>query len=326
MSLDVHLVADALAKARLDPDSMKTSTMTLVVFLDSAAASWARDRAHALAGKHPSRVVVFDATKSQSERVVEPSLARGEWIEIGVREADAREIDAAVAVLELPDAPVVLLWLAETFAADWRFIALARRAGVAICSSSVIRSDVSSLRDLIEFVERHPGVVLHDIAYLRLGAWQELIAEFFDEPDCRSELQALRSVELTAGSDAEMYYLLGWLASRLAWTAAQAGAFSTPGGNVTFSMIRDGPPRRLAKVVLRSDRVTFTASVHPRDEAAICLDVAGATACASRCAPLHTMDLASLIERAILSHSRDEVFIESLTMAKHIIEHNLHDT
>jgi hypothetical protein len=63
--------------------------------------------------------------------------------------------------------------------------------------------------------------------------------------------------------------------------------------------------------------------VHPQDQAAICLDVTGSTACPSRCAPLHTVDLASLVERAILGRARDEVFVETLTMAKHIIERHV---
>jgi glucose-6-phosphate dehydrogenase assembly protein OpcA len=320
VSLDVHPVADALAKARTDAQSMKASTMTLAIFLDDDAAHWIRDRAHALAEKYPSRVVLFDATKTENENVVEPALARSEWIEIGARDADAEDLSAALLQLELPEAPVVLLWLAQTFTADTRFLALAQRARATICSSSAVRSDPVPLRDLTVFVERHPEIVINDVAYLRLGTWRELIAEFFDEPECLRELQALRSVEVTAGSDAEMYYLLGWLASRLAWTPAQAGVFGTSWGDVQFAMLRDGPPRRISKVVLRSDGVTFTASVHPTDAGTICLDVSGPTGCGSRCTPLHTMDLASLIERAILNRSHDQVFIESLAMARAIID------
>ncbi len=320
MSLDVHPVADALAKARMDPESMKTSTMTLVIFIDDAAAQWLRDRAHALAEKYPSRVVLFDATKDADANVVEPALARSEWIEIGARDADAGDLGAALAQLELPDAPVVLLWLAQTFTADTRFLALAERARATICSSSVVRSDEVPLRDLTVFIERHPEMVINDVAYLRLGTWRELIAEFFDEPEWRGELQTLRSVEVTAGSDAEMYYLLGWLASRLGWTPVGAGVFGTTDGNVQFAMFRDGPPRRVSKVTLRSDNATFIASVHPQDEGTICLDVTGAKACDTRCTPLHTMDLASLIERAILNRSRDAIYIESMHMARAIID------
>jgi len=324
VSLDVHPVLDALAKSRQSSDSMKTSTMTFAIFFgEGEGADWVRMRTRALAEKHPSRVIVFDASKGQDDRVVEPSKTRGEWIEIGVRGASPQELEAALTQLALHDAPVVLLWIAEALSADERFLVLAPRADTTICSTSVARTDERPLRDLSMFVERHPEIMIQDVAYLRLVAWQELVAEFFDEPACRRELLALRSVEVTAGSDAEMYYLLGWLASRLAWTPIDGQTFRAPGGNVRYTMIHDGPPRRLTKVVLSSEHASFTAAVHPEDQNAICLDVTGSTACPSRFAPLHTVDLASLVERAILARTRDPVFIESLAMAKAIIERHV---
>jgi glucose-6-phosphate dehydrogenase assembly protein OpcA len=324
VSLDVHGVVDTLTKARQGSDSVKTSTMTLAVFFgEGEGADWVRARTRALAEKHPSRVIIFDASKGEDEHVVEPLQARGEWIELGVRGASPQALDGALAQLELPDAPVLLFWIAETLSADERFLALAPHADATICSTSVARTDERPLRDLSLFVEQHPEIVIQDVAYLRLLAWQELIAEFFDEPACRRELLALRSVDVTAGSDAEMYYLLGWLASRLAWTPIDAHTFRSPSGDVRYTMLHDGPPRRLTRVSLASDNATFTASVHPQDQNAICLDVTGSTACPSRCAPLHTVDLASLVERAILAHTRDPVFLESLAMAKAILERHV---
>jgi glucose-6-phosphate dehydrogenase assembly protein OpcA len=315
---------DALAKARKEAGAMLISTMTFAVFFaDDSGVDWVRSRTRALAEKHPSRVVVFDDGKDEDQRTVEPSKTRGEWIEIGVRGASPAELDAALTQLELPDAPVVLLWIAQALASDDRFLTLARRANRTICSTSVSRSDERPLSDLATFVKAHPEILIQDVAYLRLGAWQELIAEFFDEPACRRELTALRSVEVTAGSDAEMYYILGWLASRLAWAPTGPETFASPGGTVRYTMIHDGPPRRLTKIALASENATFSASIHPQDQDAICLDVTGSTACPSRCAPLHTVDLASLVERAILTRKTDKVFFESLAMAKEIIERHV---
>ncbi len=193
MSLDVHPVLRELGRARQEPGAMRAATMTFAVFFDSEQiAGWVRERTRALAGKHPSRVLVLDGTTPAGELRVERSDSRGEWIEIGVRGADAGALDAALAALELPNAPVVLLWGAEAICDDERFLRLSHRARATICSSSVTRTDGGGLRDLTTFVERHPEVVLHDIAYLRLTSWQELIAEFFDAPSCRRELRALR--------------------------------------------------------------------------------------------------------------------------------------
>ena len=324
MSLDVHPVVEALTKARQDPGAMRTSTMTFAIFFgDGEGADWVRERTRALAEKHPSRVIVFDANKPEDQRTVEPSKIRGEWIEIGVHGAQPGELDAALAQLELPDAPVVLLWIAEALSSDERFLTLVRRADTTICSTSVARADERPLLDLTTFVEQHPEIMIQDVAYIRLIAWQELIAAFFDEPSCRAELLALRNVEIAAGSDAEMYYLLGWLASRLGWNPIDAQNFAAPGGKVRYTMTREGAPRRLSKIVLASQHATFSASVYPNDAGAVCLEVTGSTACPTRCAPLHTVDLASLVERAILTRTQDPVFMESLAMAKRIIERHV---
>ncbi|HUA07729.1 MAG TPA: glucose-6-phosphate dehydrogenase assembly protein OpcA [Candidatus Acidoferrales bacterium] len=320
MSLDVHPVVQALTKARNDPGAMKTATMTFAIFFGNGeGADWVRGRTRALAEKHPSRVVILDDNKDENEQSVEPPQKRGEWVEIGVRGANAAELDAALTQLSLPEAPVVLLWIAESLSEDERFITLARRSETTICSTSVARTDERPLRDLTHFVELHPETLIQDVAYLRLTAWQELVAEFFDDPDDRQELDTLRSVEVTAGSDAEMYYLLGWLASRLGWTPIDAQTFAATGGNVRFNMIHDGPPRRLTKIALASERAAFSASVIPQDENAIALEVTGPSP-SSRFAPLHTVDLASLVERAILTSTRDGVFTDALTMARAIME------
>jgi len=188
-------------------------------------------------------------------------------------------------------------------------------------SSSAIASDASAMSDLMTFVANHPDIIVQDISYLRLAAWQELIAEFFDEPAFLMELTKLREVEIAGGSEAEMYYLLGWLASRLGWSPCAANQFCNSSGDIIrFSMTRDGSVRRLSSVVLKSADVTFSAAVLENDPDAVCLEVTGAKRRAVRCAPLHTMDIASLIERAILTNAQDEIFMQTLAMAKLIIE------
>lgn len=322
MSLDVHPLVDQLTEARHSSGSMNAATMTLVVFFENdGVAPWVTQRTHAIAEKHPSRVIILDGTKSQGTQHAEPSLTRGEWVEIGVKESGPAELHAALSMLSLPEAPMVLAWVATGLQADERFVALAKMANTIVVSSSVITVDESALRDLIAFVERHPDLVVQDISYLRLAAWQEMIAEFFDEPEFLAELSALREVEVTGGSDPEMYYLLGWLASRLDWTPCAADEFCNSAGDIIrFTVRRDGTARRLSHVALRSKEVNFLARVHPDDPDAVCLEVTGAKERAERCAPLHTMDIASLIERAILRTSVDDVFEQSLTMAKMIIE------
>lgn len=301
---------------------MTASTMTFVLFFqDAFVAGWASERTRAVAEKHPSRIIVFDATKDATESHVEPPSKTGEWVAIGANGSDPHEMAAALATLELPEAPVVLAWIADGLATDVRFATLAKMAGTVIVSSSVITTDGSGLHDLTAFIDRFPEIAVQDISYLRLAAWQEVVAEFFDDPELLAELEAVHEVEVMAGSDPEMYYLLGWLASRLAWTPVGRGTLTNSSGEtIHFTMVHEGPPRRLSRVVLKSPGSSYIAEVHPNDDAAICLRVEGKRARDEHCAPMHSVDIASLVERAILMPGRDEVFIESLAMAKHIQE------
>jgi hypothetical protein len=295
-----------------------TATMTFVLYFDDPNVSgWVRERTRAVTEKHPSRVIIFDATKEYAHHNGE----LGDWIELGAKGRTAHQMAADLAQLALPEAPIVLTWIAGKISDDERFITLAKMAHTAIISSSVITTDTTGLHDLTDFIDKYPEIVVQDLSYLRLSAWQEFVAEFFDEAHFADELHALYDIELAAGSDSEMYYLLAWLASRLSWAPAGPNAFTTPHGKkITYRLTHDGPPRRLSYVALKSPDVTFSASVHSTDDSAVVLHITGAKSRGERAAPLHTLDIASLVERAILINSRDEVFIETLAMAKHIMD------
>jgi glucose-6-phosphate dehydrogenase assembly protein OpcA len=322
VNLDVQDVVRSLANARRDAGaSMKTSTMTLGVMVgNDAMAGWVRERTHAVAEKHPSRVIVFDALREEREHEVQAASTRGEWIELGAKGATPAELLSAFTMLQLKSAPVVLLWAANDICDDARFLELARHANATIFSSSLTRSDGSGLRDFSSFVNAHPQIAIQDIAYLRLAAWQELVAQFFDDPEAAQDLQSIERVDVSAGSDPEMYYVLGWLASRLGWTPGERDTFTFSSRTIAFGMHREGPPRRLSRIQLRAGDSLYAAAVHPQDEETICLTIEGPHAKPQRCAPLHSVDLASLVERAILNPGRDDVFMGSLAMASDLLE------
>jgi glucose-6-phosphate dehydrogenase assembly protein OpcA len=323
VSLDVHPIADQLTQARHSAGAMSAATMTFVLYFDrSDIADWVTGRTRKVADKHPCRVIIFDGTKPRGEQHADPSSTRGEWIEIGVQDATPAEVAAALTMLALPEAPVVLVWVAGHIASDEHFTALAKLASTVVCNTALSGEDTTdALKELIAYVEAHPEIWVQDLAYIRLAAWQEIIAEFFDGEDHRGELHVLTEVEVAAGSESEMYYLLGWLASRLGWRLRGPGEFTSGTGmTIRYTMKHEGPPRRVAHVTLRSAQATYTASVHPDDPGAVVLSVANGAVEGDRCAPLHTMDIASMIERAILINRRDDVFIQSLAVAKAMLE------
>ncbi len=321
VSLDVHPVLDELIEHRRSGDAMNAATMSLLVFVeDPSVAQWARDRTRALANKHPARVIVLDATQDEGKQSADWSVTRGEWVELGIRGSDSDRLASAISVLAIPDAPAILLWVAAGIGTDERLATLAHGTQSVIYNSSLLDLGDASLRELIAFATAHPEVALHDISYLRLLPWQECIAAHFDDPGMLEELPHLCEVSVASGSDAEAFYALGWLASRLGWSPRSADAFATRfGTEVSYRIERAGGPRRVRRIAVSSPRARFAAIAESDTAEAILFEVDGEKSRARRCGPLTGIDIASLIERAILHNRHDRIFRESLGAAADII-------
>ena len=301
--------------ARERAGGVYVATMTIVVFFEDAAiGALARDRIHTLAAKHPSRVILFDATQAEGTHHVEGD----DWIELGAKGSNAELLRGAANALRLPDAPVILLWIAPGIGDDERFCELSRDARTVVYNSSLVDAGNAALRQLVEYVERHPELPLADIAYLRLAPWQESIAILFDGEES-SELLDLTRVEIGCGSDPEGLYLLGWLASRLNWKPGSAETLTGADGKaIAFAIRREGEPRRIARVALTSAHSTFAAEVDPHGEM-INLSVTGGHAKPPRLRAINNPGVAALVERAILSSQNDRVFQASLAAAGGIL-------
>jgi glucose-6-phosphate dehydrogenase assembly protein OpcA len=329
VNIELDSVVGEVSERRRNRGDMNVATMTLVLFFDrDDVGPWACERTHALAVKHPSRVIVLDATQAGSQHRVaseceahaECVKTRGDWIELGVAGSPPEALSSAVAALSLPEAPVALIWAASANASDPRFEALSQRARSLVYNSSVLDSGDASLRDLLHFAKAHPNVTLSDLSYLRLAPWQESIALFFDARNVIRELFDLRRVEITCGSDSEAYYLLGWLASRLEWTPCSPDSFCNRFGvTIDFSIVREGLPRRIRGVTLSSSQTQFLAQTKSENAEAIMLSVSGAQQHPNRCCPIYDIDVAALVERAILTGHQDKVFVESLMAAGEVL-------
>lgn len=318
MSLDVRATLDEMAehRRRRGEDAMDVALMTLVAFFEDAAiGNWLRDRVGSLQAKDPARVVVLDATQDEGTRRVER-----EWAELGVKGTHADVLQSAVASLALPQTPVVLIWGSTRIAEDARFARMAAEARVVVYNSSALDESERGLRALVEFVRDHDGVTMCDLAYLRLAPWQDCIALFFDGKNVIRELFDLRRVEITSGSAAEAYYLLGWLASRLEWNLSAPNRFTNRfGTEIEFSIAIDGPKRRIRRVALSSSQAQFVAELCAEKAEVISLTVAGAVAEPHRLHPIANADTASLIERAVFAAAPDRVFRDSLLAAGDVL-------
>lgn len=329
MTLNIQAVEGELRERRRNNPDMRVATMTVVTFFDEdVVGAWCCERVHELAVKHPSRVIVLDGTSTQEKQHVGSTCpqhddcvrTRGDWIELGVENMNPGVLASAIATLALPEAPMVLIWAATGVAGDPRFAALAKIARTIVFNTSILTYDTSALRELAAFELHGSNATIADLAYLRLYPWQEAISQFFDHQSTAADLFALNRIEVTCGSDPEAYYLVGWLASRLGWKAAGGNALVTRlGGRVEFQIVRKGIPRRFLKVVLASPDTTFVAEVDGERAEAIMLSVTGEKTHPGRARPINHIDLAALVERAILTGHTDTVFDEALLAAGELI-------
>ncbi len=157
-----------------------------------------------------------------------------------------------------------------------------------------------------------PALRVRDLAWLRLGPWQDMIATFFDDPALLDELYSIRRLHISSGSAAEALYLGGWLASRLGWRPSGRDAFTDKdGATVRFERRRAGELRRVGSVCLDSDTSWYHGEVSS-DPGVVRVWVEGEHAREARLVPLQAIDNASLLERAVLEAAADELFETAL--------------
>lgn len=319
MSLDVADILGELGRDRKDHDGIVATTMNLLVFVgDHTVRDLIAQRVASIAEKHPCRVLFLDDTHDSRKHVVQSD--RSEHVNIGVKQISSEVLRSIVHALIVPNVQTVLLWAGRHTSADERFGSLAGISHCVVLDSSRTDATATGLRELMHYVASGGRSDVRDLAYMRLLPWQDMIAQFFDDPDLLAELPSIHEVEVVAGSEAEAYYLLGWLGSRLGWHPCGKNAFcNANGARIECALRREGEARRVVSVSLGAPSSTFAATLEKDETDLVCLTVTGAKARPKRCAPLRRVDVVTLIERAILVPEGDEVFRESFDMARTVL-------
>ena len=308
--------------------SSRVATLNFVVFVDDPAhRQWVLERANVVIGKHPSRLIVLDSTDatfgvdvSTSVRESSDATVINERVDIGVKPLDHATIISLVQELTVPEIPMVLWWSGARFLASRTFSGIAQQASTVLVDSSGKVRGEETIRELGEFLARFPKVRLQDLAFMRLAPWQDMIAQFFDDPALREDLFSIDALEITSGSEAEALYLAGWLGSRLSWETAGRDAFRDRHGNtIPFRKIERGEQRRVLSVVLDAANSRYEAALSDPDPDVGCCTVTGAKAKPQWCVPLQNIKNTSLIERAILENGRDQIFETSLLTVRDLI-------
>jgi hypothetical protein len=303
-TIDVNAILEELHHAHEGSDATAAMLTLLAYSDDVVVVERIRERAHSIAKRHPARVVLFDATRDPQTHDTQL-----EWIDLGARGLSPDELASIAHAFTVQDIPTVLLWAAHDTTRNPAFSALNALAASLVLDSSRLGSDTGALRELTEYFEQGQRFNVQDLAYLRLAPWQEMIAQFFDDLETAGDLNDLRNIEIVAGSQAEAFYLLGWLASRLGWKHAGPGAFTSPAGStISYDLVMQGDPRRVRRVVLASKDTTFRAALEEGSDEVVCLTVEGAKTRPRHCEPLHDISNVALVERSILMPETSDVF------------------
>jgi glucose-6-phosphate dehydrogenase assembly protein OpcA len=336
MSLESSTVSTSLdaIRSELARTKLATSTINLVVWIDDPARrDWILERAGMLAEKHPSFTLILDhtgvrggdATVTTVARDAESTFSvRGERVDIDVSGAGAETIVGYVAGLCGRGLPTILWWSGMRDESRPIFEALLPQVQTLLFDSSGGARDEEAMRELVAFHKAHPEVELRDLAWMRLRPWQDMIANFFDDPALIGELFSIRRIHIESGSDSEAFYLASWLASRLGWAPTGHDAFTDrTGARIAFERKRIGDIRRVQSICLDSETSWYHGEVTD-DPGVVRVWVEGEHAREHarepRLFPLQAIDNASLLERAVLETGADDVFETALRFAGALLE------
>ncbi len=217
----------------------RASVLNLIVIVpDDAAAERVVNTMLGLGFRHPSRAIVLVADPEADGPPLDAAISAHchdgrdgtdracyEAVVLGVRGEAARHLAGMVAPLLIHDLPTHVWWPGDPPFADAIFDQLVAMSDRVIVNSSDFADLLLGMRRLTT-LRRRSGV--GDLAWRRLGWWQELTAQFFDAPRFRRYLPNLNGlairyavpVEGSASSASPLagaVLYAGWIAARLTW-------------------------------------------------------------------------------------------------------------
>lgn len=230
----------------------RAAVLNLVVYATRRAHAERAARTIAeLGARHPSRAIVLfqdeggDANEVRltCHQEVSGGHVCFERIVVRTSSRSGHQLRSIVIPLLIPDLPVFLWWtgappLGSALFAD--LLALADR--LVVDSADFARPEVTLPR-LSALLAADDTTSLTDLNWARLTVWRELTAQFFDVPEWRPFLDGVSGVRIGYGVSmdgreihpSQALLLLGWLATRLGWSAAEHPA-PTEAGGVLFRM------------------------------------------------------------------------------------------
>lgn len=216
------------------PVRTRTSVLTLIVVAPRPeTVDHAMSTVNTLAARHPSRSVIlspsdpdgpasFDAHVYASCQAPEQGVTEicTEEILIKIGGELAQHLSSTVAPLLIHDLPAVLWWPDDVPFGRADFLDLSAECDSLFVDSGHFRGDGPQRMAGMARAEDH-GIVIHDVSWMRLMPWRELLASCFDHPLLSKELKALTRIRIDLARPGRSVQLarstlfVGWLMAML---------------------------------------------------------------------------------------------------------------
>lgn len=276
------------------------------------------------------------------------AIAAAESVRLHARGEARGWLPDAIGKLLSPDLPVAIWWVGDLPDHDALFDRAAEGADLCVFDSGEMDlRDLPRLSALAARAARSSrAFALADFSWLRLASWQELVARFFDPPECAPLLSSLDRISIRfqprpydpepISTPAALF--AGWLCARLGWSLARLDA-PTGGGaleatlrgasgaapTLRFEPLARGAvaPGGLQEIVLEAGAARFHVERSADDPCVLCWSSAGARyEVAPQCVRLAASlarDEAETLPRLLERPIRDPNLEESLHAAASLV-------
>ncbi|MFI5364290.1 MAG: glucose-6-phosphate dehydrogenase assembly protein OpcA [Candidatus Binatia bacterium] len=231
--------------------------------------------------------------------------------------------------LLVPDLPLVVWWRGGAPLGTPLFEQLNAIADRVVIDGAASADGAVDVPRVAALLEQRRAPALTDLAWSRLTRWRTLAAQFFDAPGQRAFLDRLDRIVVEVRADvtaAEALLWLGWLASRLGWTARsgrrdpQRCVYTFDAGRAIDAEVRryagDAPHvlHRITLMASSAPPVRFTLERCDGDAARASAETPDLGR-QSRVVPMEVRDTAALLSDELDLMGRDHMYEEALAVA-----------
>lgn len=254
---------------------VQVRTLNLLVFVPQPHAEPTVLRAvESVSVQHPGRTITMLPVEGEQQPSAYAAIACrfgeggkqfcGEQITITSGEQGA-PLPSIAAALLVAGVPTFLWWLGDPPFDGQVFSTFAEGADRIIVDSRTWDAPLTTLRALSESLGKAAVSAYTDLQWTALTPWRRLTAQCFDLPDARPHLGRINAVTIEHGAEpcdrVAALLFLGWLTSRLGWTAARADADTisvhAASGPITVTLQAQPGERELRAVHLSSSDARF---------------------------------------------------------------------